>query len=207
MRRIINAAFLLILLALLVGLSGCLTEERRAQIVLGDENCEPFHEVHDSDNFTSPYLLDIASELDTLLDDNELSRSDIIDAFLVSASYEVLEFEQDHDWDLEGVITIERIGGAGPVTLLDYNGENGITVSDAIVGDKTYVDVHPDGVAVINQALDDFITGSDPILRIVIDTGNITPDPSPADVMDFHWEFCLFIQVITELETDVYDPL
>jgi hypothetical protein len=205
MRRIINAAFLLILLALLVGLSGCLTEERRTQIVLGDENCEPFHEVHDSDNFTSPYLLDIASEIDTLLEDNDLSRSDIIDAFLVSASYEVLEFEQDHGWDLEGVITIERIGGTGPVTLLDY--ATGITVSDAIVGDKTYVDVHPDGVALINQALDDFIAGSDPVLRIVISTGNITPDPSPADMLDFVWEFCLFIQVITEMETDVYDPL
>ena len=207
MRKMINAAFLLILIALLVGLSGCLTEERRAQIVLGDENCEEFDDVHDSENFVTPYLLDIAAEIDSLLEDNELSRSDIVDAFLVSGAYEVLEFAQDHGWALEGLITIERIGGAGPDTLLDYYDENGITVSEAIVGEKTYVDVHPAGVAIINQALDDFIAGANPVLRIVIENGNVDPDPSPADPLDFVWEFCLFIQVITELETDMYDPL
>lgn len=207
MRRIINAAVLLILMAFLVGLNGCLTEERRVQIVLGDENCEVFDEYQIGENFTTPYLLDVAAEIDSLLEDNELSRSDIIDAFLVSASYEVLEFEQDHGWDLSGVITIERVGsGNPPDTLLDYY-EEGITVSDAVVDDKTYVKLHEAGVTVINQALDDFIAGSDPVLRIVIDNGNVDPDPSVADPIDFIWEFCLFIQVITEIETDVYEPL
>ena len=206
MRKTISAAVLLILIAFLLGLTGCLTEERRAQIVLGSENCEEFDEPHDSENFVTPYTLDIAAEIDTLLDDNEVSRADIVDAFLVSAAYEVLEFEQDHGWELAGVIMIERVGSIDPPdTLLDYN--EGITVSDAIVGDKTYVHVHPDGAAVINQALDDFIAGSDPILRIVIENGDVEPDPSVADPLDFIWEFCLFIQVITELETDVYEPL
>jgi hypothetical protein len=206
MRKIINAAVLLILMVFLVGLNGCLTEERRAQIVLGSENCEEFDDVHDSETFVSPYFLDIAEEIDSLLEDNELSRSDIVDAFLVSGAYEVLEFEQAHGWDLAGVIMIERVGGIDPPdTLLDYNG--GITVSDAIVGDKTYVDVHEDGVAIINQALDDFIAGGNPVLRIVIENGDVEPSPSGADPLDFIWEFCLFIQVITEIETDVYNPL
>jgi hypothetical protein len=206
MRKIINAAVFLILIAFLVGLNGCLTEERRAQIVLNEENCEEFDEIHTSENFTSPYLLDVAAEIDSLLDDNELSRSDIVDAFLVSAAYTVLEFDQAHSWDLGGVITVERIGsGNPPDTLLDYN--EGITVSDAIVGDKTYVTVHEDGAAIINEALDDFIAGSDPVLRIVIENGDVEPSPSVGDPLDFIWEFCLFIQVITEIETDVYDPL
>ena len=205
MKKIINAAVLLLLIAFLVGLNGCITEERRAEIVLNEENCEEFAEIQTSDNFTSPYLLDIAAELDSLLEDNEISRSDIVDAFLVSAAYTVTEFLQDHPWDLAGVITVERIGGAGPDTLLDYN--DGITVSDAIVGDKTYVTIHEDGVAIINQALDDFIAGADPILRIVIETSDVDPSPSVSDPLDFIWEFCLFIQVITEVETDVYDPL
>lgn len=206
MRKIINAAVLLVLLAFLAGLNSCITEERIAEIVLNEENCEEFAEIHTSENFTTPYLLDIAVELDSLLEDNELSRSDIVDAFLVSAAYTVIEFEQDHPWDLAGVIMVERIGGAGPDTLLDYN-EEYITVSDAIVGDKTYVDVHEDGVAIINQALDDFITGDYPILRIVIENGDMDPSPSDSDPLDFIWEFCLFIQMITEIETEVYDPL
>ncbi len=207
MKKIINAAVLLILMAFLVGLNGCLTEERRVQIVLGDENCEVFDEYQIGENFTTPYLLDVAAEIDSLLEDNEVSRSDIVDAFLVSAAYTVLEFEQDHGWDLSGVIMVERIGsGNPPDTLLDYY-EEGITVSDAVVDDKTYVNVHEAGVTVINQALDDFIAGSDPVLRIVIENGNVDPDPSVADPIDFIWEFCLFIQVITEIETDVYEPL
>ncbi len=208
MRKIINAAVFLVLIVFLAGLSGCLTEERIAEIVLNEENCEEFAETHTSDNFTSPYLLDIAAELDGLLEDNEISRSDIIDAFLVSAAYTVTEFLQDHPWDLAGVIMVERIGGAGPDTLLDYLDYNDyITVSAAIVGDKTYVTVHEDGVAIINKALDDFITGDNPVLSIVIENGYMNPSPSVSDPLDFVWEFCLFIQVITEIETDVYDPL
>ncbi len=206
MKKTINIVVLLSLIAFLAGLSGCLTEERRAQIVLGDENCEEFDEVHDSENFTTPYFLDIADELDSLLEDNELSRSDIVDAFLVSGAYEVLSFEQAHGWDLAGIITVERVGSIeDPDTLLDYR--DYITVDATIVGDKTYVDVHEDGVAIINQALDDFIAGENPILRIVIVNGDVEPSPSGADPLDFLWEFCLFIQVITELDIDVYDPL
>ena len=203
MRKICNVALLVILVAFLVGLSGCLTEERRAEIVLNEENCEQFDDPHTSENFTTPYTLDIAGEIDELLADNELTRSDISDAFLVSASYEVLEFEQPHGWLLEGIITVERGGVVD--TLLDYN--DGVTVSDAIVGDKTYVKIHPAGAAMINQALDDFIAGDNPVLTITIENGNVDPDPSIGDPLDFVWEFCLFIQVITYLDTEIYDPL
>jgi hypothetical protein len=205
MKKIINAAVLLTLIGLIMGLNNCLVEEREVEIVLNEENCKEFEEIHESENFTSPYIIDIAAELDSLLDDNELSRSDIVDAFLVSASYTVTEFEQ-HPWDLAGVIMVERVGSIeDPDTLLDYN--EGITLSEAIVGEKTYVTIHEDGVAVINQALDDFIAGGNPVLGIAIVNGDVEPSPSAVDLLDFVWEFCLYMQVITEIEMDAYDPL
>ena len=205
MQRIINTAALLALIFVVAGLNGCL-EDRETEIVLNDENCETFDEYRTAENYTTPYILDIAAEVDALLADNDVSREQILDAFLVSASYEITDFphgELYHDWDFAGVITIERIGsGNPPDTLLDYR--DYITVSDAVVGDKTYVILHDDGVTVINEALDDFITGADPVLRIVVATGDIEPDPSISDPLVFSWEFCLFIQVITTLDTEIF---
>ena len=205
MRSITTATILFLLVVSIAGLNGCL-EDRETEIVLNDENCEPFDEYRTSAVYTTPYLLDVAEEIDSLLSDNDVSRGDIIEAFLVSASYEITEFPHEdpyHDWDFAGVILVERMGGIGPPdTLLDYN--DYITVSDATVGDKTYVTLHEDGVGVINQALEDFISGEDPVLRFTIENGDIDPDPSVGDPMVFSWEFCLFIQVLTSLDTEIF---
>ncbi len=205
MRRIIKTAAILVLMLSIAGLNGCL-EDRETEIVLNDENCEHFDEYRTSAVYTTPYLLDVAEEIDNLLADNDASRGDILEAFLVSASYEITEFPHGglyHDWSFAGVIMVERIGGGNPPdTLLDYN--DYITVSDEAVGDKTYVTLHEDGVAVINQALSDFISGTDPVLRFTVENGDIDPDPSAIDPMVFSWEFCLFIQVLTTLDTEIF---
>lgn len=205
MRRIINTAILLLLVVSIAALYSCL-EDRETEIVLNDENCETFDEYRTSAGYTTPYILDVGSEIDSLLEDNDVSREQILDAFLVSASYEITDFphgELYHDWEFAGVIMVERIGGGNPPdTLLDYN--DYITVSDAVIGDKTYVTLHEDGVAVINDALDDFIAGSDPVLRITVENGDIEPDPSVIDPLVFSWEFCLFLQVITTLDTEIF---
>ena len=202
MRRIFNAAILLVLVLVMAGLGGCL-EDRETEIVLNDENCEPFDEVRTNENYSTPYTLVIYEEIDELLADNDLSREQIIDAFLVSGAYTITAFEHDHPWDVGGVITVQRVGGINPpVVLLDYN--DYITVNDAAVGVKTYVTLETEGVAVIDQALDDFINGQDPELIFTITSGDIDPDPSVADAMEFSWEFCLYIQVITALDTEIF---
>ena len=37
-----------------------------------------------------------------------------------------------------------------------------------------------------------------------IENGDIDPDPSASDPMVFSWEFCLFIQVLTTLDTEIF---
>ena len=205
MKRMNNTAILLLLIVSIAALCGCL-EDRETEIVLNDENCETFDEHRTSENYTTPYLLDLAGEIDSLLEDNDVSREEILDAFLVSASYEITDFphgELYHDWEFAGVIMIERLGGGNPPdTLLDYN--DYITVSDAVVGDKIHVTLHDDGVAVINDALEDFIAGLDPVLRVTVENGDIEPDPSEIDPLVFSWEFCLFLQLITTLDTEIF---
>jgi hypothetical protein len=201
MRRIINTAVLLVLAVAIAGMNGCL-EDREVEIVLNDENCETFAESHISENFTTPQIIYLGSELDDLLEDNEVSREQILDAFLVSASYEVKEFTQDHPWDLAGMISVERLDIMdSPDTLVIYSN---LTVSDAIIDEKTYVELHEDGVAKVNEAMDDYIAGMHPILRVTIINGDVEPDPSVSDPIDFTWEFCLFIQAITTLDTEIF---
>jgi len=202
MRRIINTAALLVLVFVVAGLNSCLVEDREVEVVLNRDNCESFDETHISENFTMPDTLKLGEELDTLLSDNDVSREQILDAFLVSASYEVKEFVHTHDWDLAGVIMVERLDITdSPDTLVVYTN---ITVSDAYVGVKTGVIMHEDGVAKVNQAMDDFIAGGNPRLLLRVVNSDVEPDPSVSDPIDFAWEFCLFIQVITGLDTEIF---
>lgn len=201
MRRIINTATLLLLVFVVTGLIGCL-EDREVEIVLNQDNCESFDEMHILENFTMTQELELGEDLETLLSDNEVSREQILDAFLVSASYEVQEFTHTHDWELSGVITVERLDITdGPDTLVVYTN---IMVSDAHVDVKTGLVLHEDGVGLVNQAMDAFIAGGNPILRLTIVNGDVEPDPSVLDPIDFAWEFCLFIQAITGLDTEIF---
>jgi hypothetical protein len=207
MRRIIDTAALLMLVFMVAGLNGCLVEDREVEIVLNGENCETFDVMQTSESFITPQFMAIGEELDSLLADNEVSREQIQDAFLVSASYEVKEFTHEvlyPNWDLEGVITVERFDITdSPDTLVIYTN---ITISDEIVGEKTYAVFHEDGVAKVNQAIDDYLSGGYPMLLLRIENSNAEPEPSPSLPIDFSWEFCLFIQVITALDTEIFQP-
>lgn len=206
MRKAINTAILLLFVVSIAGFNGCL-EDRETEIVLNDENCEAFDEYRTSVGSPTPYTIDVAAEVNSLLADNDVSREQILDAFLVCASYEVTDYPtlaQQSAWEMAGVITVERVGsGNPPDTLLDYT--DYITVSRAVVGEKTYVTLEEGGVGVINDALADYIAGSnDVVLLFTVAYGDIDPLPSVMSPMIFSWEFCLFIQVLTTLDTEIF---
>ncbi len=189
-------------IALALGLGGCLLEDRTVEVVLNDEYCAPFVEDHDSENYTTPKDIELGEDLDSLLADNEVSREDILNAFLVSGSYEVLEFSHTHDWTISGVITVERLDiSSGPDTLVVYS-----TVSlESELGIKTPVDLHDDGVALVNAAMDDYIAGGNPVLRLTVVSGDVYTDPTPSDRLQFVWEACLNVQVILGLDTEIFN--
>jgi len=203
MKKIIAAAALIIPVALALGLGGCLLEDREVEVVLNDEHCEPFVEHHTSENYTTPKDIVLGEDLDDLLADNDVSRENIVDAFLVSAFYEVTEFSHTPDWVIGGIITVERIdiGGAGPDTLIVYPELS----LDEKLGVKTQVVLHADGVAIVNQAMDDYIAGSNPVLRLTVVNGYVTPSPTPGDPLDFTWEACLNVQVIATIDTEIFN--
>jgi hypothetical protein len=205
MRKIINKASLLIVLILVVGLCSCLLEDREVEIVLNGDTCEDIHEYHTSENYTTPDTLELGADLDELLVENEISKEAIQSAFLSSATYTVTEFEHDHNWELEGVITIVRddIIGGTPDTLLRYSD---LSLEDDL-GVTITADLHEDGVAIVNAAIADYLAGATPVLILEVISGDVDPSPEPGDALDFWWKACLNIQVIYLLDTEVYNGL
>ncbi len=206
MKKVFISFALMVPLALAIGLGGCLLEDREVEIVLNDEHCEEFVEYHTEENYTTPTILELGEGLDSLLVDNEVSRDQLVDAFLVSGYYEVSQFTHTHDWVIGGIITIERldITGVGPDTLIVYPE---ISLEDKL-GDKTRVDLHEDGVAIVNQAMDDYIAGANPTLQLTVVSGEVGPtSPTVSDPLDFIWEACLNVQVIVRVATETVVPL
>ena len=136
--------------------------------------------------------------------DNDITLDQLVDAFLVSGFYEVTEFSHTHDWEISGIITVERtdITGAGPDTLIVYTE---VSLEDNL-GVKTQVVFHADGVAIINQAMDDYITGGNPTLQLTVVNGDVGPtSPSGSDPLDFTWEACLNVQVIATIDAEIFN--
>lgn len=205
MRKLFITAALLVPVAAVLGLGGCLLEDREVEVVLNDEHCEEFVEHHIIANYTTPAIIELGEDLDSLLVDNEVSLDQLVDAFLVSAFYEVSEFTHTHDWEISGIITVERldITDVGPDTLIVYSE---ISLENEL-GVKTQVDLHADGVAIVNQAMDDYITGANPSLLLMVVSGEVEPLPSEGDPLDFIWEACLNVQLIFTIDTEILDPL
>ncbi len=205
MRKLFITAALLVPVAAVLGLGGCLLEDREVEVVLNDEHCEEFVEHHIIANYTTPAIIELGEDLDSLLVDNEISLDQLVDAFLVSAFYEVSEFTHTHDWEISGIITVERldITDVGPDTLIVYSE---ISLENEL-GVKTQVDLHADGVAIVNQAMDDYITGANPSLLLMVVSGEVEPLPSEGDPLDFIWEACLNVQLIFTVDTEMLDPL
>jgi hypothetical protein len=200
--RLILTAFLL--LALLVGGSGCFIKEKVMEVVFGDSTCVPFKVRDDNENFTTPYELDYWEDLDEILADNDLTRDDIVHAHLVSATYQVTDFAGRHDWIISGEITVTRNDIPSSVeTIVEYTSQS---VAGAMPAPVQAVLVQ-DGVDLFNQSLEDYLDGFNPVLTFEVVSGDVDPTPSPADSIIFDWEGCLKIQVIDVLEFDMWDPL
>jgi len=204
MKKILLTAALMTSVILALGLGGCLIEDREIEVVLNKGFCTTFEEYHTTENYTNPEILEIGEELDSLLVDNDLSREQLIDAFVVSGTYKIDEFSHDHNWELAGIITVERldITGVGPDTLIIYTN---ISLEDEL-DIVTPVDLHGDGVAIVNQAIDDFIAGSNPILQLTVVNGDVGPtSPTVSDPLDFVWKACLNMQVIALIDAEIVE--
>jgi len=179
--------------------AGCL-DEKVLQIVLTGETSADLSQNETTENWTEAAVIDMGSEIRDILEDNGYDSGDLWGAHVTSVSYGVTTFSQAHDWEISGTITVTYNGNTQ--TIINYTSQS----VQAALGQKIPAPLEPGGVALINQALEDFLDGIDPLLAFTINNGSTSPSPSVEDPMVFEWRAWLAIQVIVNEEVEVPDP-
>jgi hypothetical protein len=195
---------LLLLVAFALSGSNCLLDEKVLEIVYFDKTCADFEENEASEVFTTSVTVDYAEDLDDILDDNGISKSDINSAHVVSATYMVTDFSHTHDWDISGVITVRRFDtGGAAVTLVTYTSQSVLGALNTSIPAV----LNAAGVELINQALEEYITDTaDPVLEFSVENGDVSPNPSAQDMLVFDWTGCVGIHIVAGIPLEVPDP-
>lgn len=180
-------------------LGGCL-DDKVVELVATGETSADFSQNETSSSWTNAAVLDIGQEVRNILEDNGYDESDIKGAHVTSVHYGVTSFSQAHDWNISGAITVTYSGNTQ--TILNYTAQS----VQAALGKKIPATLEQPGVDLINQALDDFVAGQNPVLAFTINNGSTTPAPSGIDPMIFDWRAWLAIQVIVSQEVTIPDP-
>jgi hypothetical protein len=199
-KRSLGKMALLAVLAVVVRGDSCALEERVIDIVITDRTCVTFSENHQSEDFDTEALVNYSDEIGAILEDHGVSRSEIESAHVVSASYEVTSFKQDHDWEISGSVTVERVDIAdSSATLIDYTSES----VQALLHNETSADLTPKGVSLLNDALDDFVAGENPKLLFTVENAQVVPPPDAGDPIVFTWRACVTLHVVFVETADV----
>ena len=197
--KIALSAMLVLLVLLAVCGGGCM-KEKVIEVVVTGETCGQWSENHDSPMYTNPALVDYAGEIDRILQDNDLDRSDIKKAAVSSAWYTVTDFSQATDWLITGEITVARNDVvAGPATAIEYTNQS----IPAALGVNVAATLNSAGVDLLNQALADYIEGGYPVLIFTVVSGGVTPAPTPSSPMIFDWQACIKMQIVVEEDVEL----
>jgi len=199
-----KTGLLLFLFGLIQVAGGCVMEDRVVELVVNESTCVDFLEDHDTASFVNPVTVYYADEINGILEDNDVSREDIVTAMLVSASYGVTDVDPAHDdWIITGSVTVERVDKTdGPDTLWEYTS---VSISAAL-GKKIPALMNEGGVGILNRALADFIAGENPVLTFKVVNSGVTPAPSVSVPIQFAWKGCIVVDIVAKSDIEVPDP-
>jgi hypothetical protein len=202
-----KAAPILLAVGILAGTSSCVLEDRTVEFVVTEESCASLDVNSSSASFvSSPAAVFISDEINSTLEDNDVSREDIVTARIVSATYGVTQFTTPvslHDWHITGSVTVERNDIAdGPAALLNYTDQS---VMEAY-GKKIAASLNEAGVDIVNRAIDAYIAGGNPVLVFKLSNTSVTPTPTAPDPIVFQWQPCVTMHIVTKKSMQVPDP-
>jgi hypothetical protein len=196
----------MILALLLAGLSlvgsGCFLEDKVIELVVTGETCADFQEDEDSASWNTPRTLDYAEQIQSILDDNGLHRSDIEEAKVTSATYTITQYSDVDEWTISGAITVKREYTGEPAVIVTYTDQD---VNTGVVDIQYVADLESDGVDILNQALTDFINGVNPIITFEVVNDTVVPAPTPENRLVFNWEACIKLHIVVSEEVELPD--
>ena len=193
---------LLLITCVLVTSAGCIYNELTGEVVVTEKVCVQFEETRTDPNFYT-YEVDnrFRERLMELLDENDVTLEDVRSVNVVSGTYKVTKPPRGHDWTITGNVSVARQDvpadpySDGPEPLIDLTGQS----LDEAKGKPIAAVLIPDGVALIDRALEAILDGEDPRLVLIMESGDVDPAPSTADPLEFKWLACVTFQVVIEV--------
>jgi hypothetical protein len=187
---------------LLGSTSGCI-EDRDVDVVLSGDVSVEIEQGDASQEI--PVVLGVPGLLADLLAEEGYSIDDVESVFIAGAAYGTAALEGDHDWVVSGQVDVQRVDGvvAGPrETLLEFTD----TSVESTLERRVAAPLNAAGVAVVNDALQDYVDGGTPMLEFRVPVQDVTPQPTVLDPMAFVWKVWVELRVVINVKARVPDP-
>ncbi len=204
MKKAILTTLALSIGGLLVLASGCVFDNLASEVVVTEKVIVQYKEFRESPSIGSAVVADTWRErLLDALDDHGAKLEDVKSITVVSGEYKVAAPSRaSHDWTVSGRVTMRRQDNPsgpvtdGPATFVNMTSQSLM----AAKGKAIPASLNSEGVAVVNRALSDLLTGGDPRLIVEMVSDNITPAPSPSDPLEFGWLAQVTFQAVVKVK-------
>lgn len=203
MKNTIRKIVLLTCLVFLTGGESCVVDQKVIDVVLKEKVCAVFPENSADQEYMTTETVDYAQEIDQILADNDYVRTDIAKLTVEGGAYGVVSLPDGADWEITGSVNVRRVDlGGSPVGLINYASED----LRPLIGMEKPASLNAAGVNLLNDAVEDYLNGSDPVLEF-ISMGTVDPAPSEQNRIIFEWKAWVLFAVTLQEELDVFDPI
>jgi hypothetical protein len=196
MKKVVFKIAVLPVLCVLVLASGCVYDDLSSEMVVTETVKISLDEYRTSPTLGSAVVCDdFADRVYKLLEKHDTKVKDIRSIHIVSGTYMVQRLSSDHDWTISSAVTIKRRDVSdGPATFVNMTDQSLMAAEDMAI----YADLNSDGIALVDRALDDLVSGGNPELVLTMEGGSVTPEPTMMDPLDFKWRVAVTFQVVVD---------
>jgi hypothetical protein len=194
MKQLCARLLVIAVLGSLLATAGCILNN--SDLVITDNICVAIDEVQTGSSFTTFVVADdFKEQLEKKLAQYGKGKKDVKSIHMVSGSFKSVKVHP-HDWVVDADIDIYRDDNGdgtfddGPFPLTSFEDQS----LKALKGQPA--DLHADGVALVNRALESLLTGADPRLVMIVSDENVTPAPSESTPMAFTTNACVKFQMV-----------
>lgn len=194
MKQLCAKLLVIAVLGSLLATAGCVLSE--SDLVITDNICVGIDEVQTDGSFSTFVVADdFKEQLEKKLAQYGKSSKDVKSIHMVSGSFKTVKVSP-HDWTVDADINIGRDDNGdssyedGPAPLVSFSNQS----LKALKGQPA--NLHADGVAVVNRALESLIGGGDPRLVLIVNNEDVDPTPTESTPMEFHTDACVKFQVV-----------
>jgi len=181
----------------LLATAGCVLDG--SDLVITENVCVDINEVQTDGSFTTFAVAETFKEqLDKKLKENGKSPKDVKSIHMVGATFKTVKVDGSHDWTFDADFDIARDDNGdftyedGPAPLATFEDQSFY----ALKGGPNTVTLLEDGVALVDRALADLLTGDDPRLVLLVRNEDVDPDPSESDPLSFTTNACVKFQIV-----------